>query len=339
VKVLVAHPGAHFSVSDVYDGWVEALGELGCRVAPFNLGDRLSFYAGAELNRDGEYRLAFSLEAAAHLAAKGIQGVCYEFLPDVVLVVSCFFVPPEVLDLCRARGSKVVIVHLEEPYESDRELARAAHADLNLINDPTNLDEFTAVAPTVYMPAAYRPSLHRPGPVVPDAVSDFAFVGTGFPSRVEFFEAVDWAGIDVALAGNWADLDVDSPLRKFMAHDLAACCPNEEAVSLYRSTKVSANLYRQETSEGGHAAGWAMSPREVELAATGCFYLAEERAENRQVLPMVPTFTGPADFEDKLRWWLAHEDQRDAVAVAARAAVAPRSFQNNARELLRLLGS
>lgn len=339
MRVLVIHPGAAFSVADVFDGWVEALRELGVRVAEYNLGERLQFYSHACLPTPGGtgHVRAFDPDAAAVLAAKGVQGACYEFDPDVVLVISCFFVPLPILDLVRARGSKVVIVHSEEPYEVDRELVRAAHADLNVINDPVHLDVFSAVASTVFLPAAYRPSIHKPGPADPDAASDFAFVGTGFKSRMELFEAVDWTGIDVALAGNWPTLADDSPLLKFLAHDIGECCPNAEAARLYRSTKASANLYRRETSEGGSAEGWAMSPREVELAATRTFFLRDPRGEGDEVLPMLPTFSGPSDFEDKLRWWISHPEERLAAAEAARAAVAGRSFAENAKRLLVML--
>jgi spore maturation protein CgeB len=230
-----------------------------------------------------------------------------------------------------------VLLHTEEPYETTKNLARAARADLNLVNDPVNLERFRQVAPTVYMPHAYRPALHRPGPVRAECVSDFCFVGTGYPSRIAFFEQVGWDGIDVALAGNWQWLDDDSPLRKHLCHDIGACCHNEETVDLYRATKVAANLYRRE-AESDAEAGWSMGPREVELAATGTFFLREPRGEGDQVLPMLPTFDGPGDFGDQLRWWLAHEDQRRIAAMAAQLAISGRTFENNARALLELLG-
>ena len=77
-----------------------------------------------------------------------------------------------------------------------------------------------------------------------------------------------------------------------------------------------------------------MGPREVELAACGTFYLTEPRGENRQVLPMVPTFTGPGDFELQLRWYLAHPKARDEITRAARAAIADRTFTHHAGQLL-----
>ena len=48
---------------------------------------------------------------------------------------------------------------------------------------------------------------------------DFAFVGTGYASRIAFMEAMDLAGLDVVLAGNWQQLAEHSPLHAHVAHD------------------------------------------------------------------------------------------------------------------------
>jgi len=340
MKVLVVEPGVDFSPSDMACGWAKGFRHAGCDVVEFNLADRLVFYSAAHMDRDGTWVRAFDRDAAVHLAVSGLEAVCYEYAPDLVVIISGFFVGYDLYRLMRTRGSTVVVVCSEEPYETDRELRLAEVADAVILNDPTNLDRFRTVNPkTWYIGHAYDPDLHRPGPATPDAASDFCFVGTGFPSRIDFFEAVDWTDVDVALAGQWRTLAADSPLRKYLAHDIEACCPNDQAVTLYQSTKVSANLYRRDLIKGGTAAGWAMGPREVELAATGVFFLTEPRGENLEVLPMVPTFDGPSDFGDQLRWYLGRPDERAAIADAARAAVAARTFTSSARELLQLLGS
>lgn len=332
MRVLMVHPGPEFSVVDVYRGWARGFAEMGCKVRCLDLGDRLTFYNEAQFldERTGAIRRAVTHEQAAWLAARDILAAACEWWPDVVVIVSGFFVPRRIYEVLRARGRTVVLLHTESPYEDETQVIRAAAAEINVVNDPTNLDRFTAVAPTAYIPHAYDPAVHHPRPPAPDLVSDFAFVGTGFPSRVSLFEAVDWTGIDVALAGNWQMTAPDSPLRKFLAHDIAECFDNDDTAALYASTKASANIYRD-------AEGWAMGPREIELAACGTFYLTEPRPENRQVLGFLPTFDGPADFECKLRWWLAHDDAREAVAAKARAAVADRTFAANAAHLLRLL--
>jgi spore maturation protein CgeB len=331
---MVVRPGPHFSVQDVARGWVKGLKANGCTVLDFNFDDRLNFYSAAHVPKDGHLVRAFDPKQAAQLAAKGVEAAAYEFWPDVVVIVSGFFIPPAVYELLRLRGTKVVLLHTESPYEDDRQIPRAAVADLNVLNDPTNIDRFPPN--TMYLPHAYDPDIHYPRPATPQAASDFCFVGTAYESRREFFEAVDWTGIDVALAGNWQKTPPESPLRKFVAHNIDECCPNEIAVDLYASTKVSANLYRKEATH--NADGWSMGPREVELAATNTFFLRESRPESDEVLSMLPTFTDTGDFEDQLRWWLAHDDARSEASRLARLAVADRTFDRHAAQMLTRLG-
>jgi spore maturation protein CgeB len=346
MRILAVHPGPSFSVADVYAGWVEALRALGQDVHEYNLDDRLQFYTSALLEADQRgpegqvlLRRALGHPQAVDLALNGVMAACYRLWPDVLLVVSGLFVEHRMLDCIRSRGTRVVVLHTEEPYEHDRQLALAGHADLNLVNDPTNLEAFRAVAPTWYAPHAYRPDVHRPQPAVSWLRSDFCFVGTGYPSRAEFLEQVDFAGLTVRLAGNWVGLPEDSPLRRYVFGDVDFCLPNDEAVGFYASTAMSANLYRREAERPELAAGWAMSPREVELAAMGVPFLRESRGEGDEVLPMLPTFAGPEDFGEVLRWWLDHPDDRAEAAAKARLAVADRTFESHARMLLRLLGA
>jgi spore maturation protein CgeB len=338
LKILMIQPGPAFSVADVHRGWTKALAQIGCQVADLAFGDRINFYAQAHrVTADGDAELMLDNPGVALMAGRSMQATCYELQPDVVIVTSGFYTHPAVLDSIRAHGTPVVVLHTESPYEDDRQVALAAHATLNIVNDPTNIDRFRAEAPTEYFPHAYDPDIHYPGPVGPEFRSDFCFVGTGFPSRVEFFEQVDFTGIDVALAGMWCHLPDDSPLRKHLAHNIEDCCGNDQAADLYRGGKVSANLYRRETTPEGSAAGWAMGPREVELAACGTFFLRDPRPESDEVLGMLPTFDGPEDFTQKLRWYLHHGDVRSNLACQARQAVADRTFTASARRLLTLL--
>lgn len=335
MRVLLIRPGPNFSVADVARGWVKGLGLNGCHVADFNFDDRLSFYESASVpDGDGNLVKAFDVQGAVRLANQSLLSVVYSYWPDVVVIVSGFYIAPDVFGLLRDRGHKIVMLHTESPYEDDKQLERAQLCDVNVLNDPTNIDRFPAG--TMYLPHAYDPDVHKPtGDVGP--YSDLAMVGTGYPSRIEFLERVDWSGLEVILAGNWDALSEDSPLLPFLAHARDECLPNDQAANLYRAAKASANLYRRETTEGGGADGWAMGPREVELAATGCFYLTEPRGENREVLPMVPTFSDPDDFGEQLRWWLTHDRERDRVVGHARAAIADRTFENHAKRLLEAL--
>ena len=112
---------------------------------------------------------------------------------------------------------------------------------------------------------------------------------------------MDLDGLDVKLGGNWmrlgaeigGALDADSPLRKYLAHDLDECMDNTDAADLYRSAKVGLNLYRREAAQPELEQGWAMGPREIEMAACSLFFLRDQRGEGDEVLRMLPTFDGP----------------------------------------------
>jgi len=326
VRILTVEPGPNFSVADVHRGWIKALKAAGHQVANLSFAARLEFY---EKSRKVEGDELFSTEEAICLAAKGLETACYELWPDVVLITSGFYIPDDVLSLMSERGHTVVLLHTESPYEDGKQSERAKLVDLNIINDPTNIARFPAN--TLYIPHAYDPDIHHPSD---DPIEwDFSFVGTGYPSRIEFFENVDWYGIDAAFAGNWQGIDDTSPLAPFLLHDRSECFPNELTSDLYRRTAVSANLYRREAHHVDLVDGWAMGPREVELAACGAFYLTEHRGENREVLPMIPTVSTPDEMGEQIRWWLAHPEARAEVAGDARAAVADRTFANNVRSL------
>ena len=286
---------------------------------------------------DDEYLPAVDGKQIIELAVNGLYATLYKARPDVLMVVSGFFVPKAVYELCRAYGTRVVLVHTEEPYETDRAAQIAQWADINLVNDPTNIDAFPPN--TRYVPHAYRPRVHFAGSGRDDYRCDFAFIGTGYPSRVRFMERMDLSGLDVILGGNWPTITDEHPLRKFIANDPEECVDNVETAEVYRSARIGMNLYRRESTEGGRADGWAMGPREVELAACGLFYLRDPRGEGDEVLDMLPTFSSPEEAGDLLRYWLKRPVERAELALKAKAAVADRTFANHAVDLLRHIES
>lgn len=344
MRWLIGHPGPHFSVHDLYEGWTEALRGLGEQVFTFNLGDRISFYdavyieAGVtdEQGRPAMQK-ALKREVALDTAAHEILRPAFLCWPDVVLLVSAFWYPPYLLDIMRGRGMTVVLLHTESPYQDDEQLERAAHADLNLLNDPVNIEAYRDLAPAEYMPHAYRPSVHHPAEAGAGKKWDFSFIGTGFPSRVAFFEQMDLAGLDVHFGGPWLGLPPDSPLRDWTATTLDNCVGNEDTAEIYRQSRTSLNLYRRESEDTHEGEGWAMGPREVELAATGTWFTRDPRPESDELFPMLPSYTGPDEASDQIRWALAHPAEREKAAGLAREAVAGRTFDANAKRLLQLL--
>lgn len=336
MRVLVIEPGPDFSVKDVHDGLCAGLAANGAEVRTLNLGDRLCFYSSAHVPVEGELVRAMDLDQAKWLAARWVEAETFRFWPDVVIFVSAFIIPTQILELFRHRPQHTVGWFTEAPYEDAEQLQMAGLFDTVIVNDPATIDAYRAVNPrTWYIPHGFNPSRHHPGRPVRSLMGDFGIVGTGFPERVKFLEAVDWSGLTVRLGGNWMSTAEDSPLRRFLVHDIDECMGNDVTASLYRSVKVSANLYRKDiVTEGSTADGWAMGPREVELAACGTFFLRTPRGEGDELFPMLPIFTEPDELGELARWWAAHDEQRIAAAAAARRAVSDRTFKHTTARLL-----
>lgn len=339
MRVLVVAPGADFSVADVHRGYVKGLKAQGLQVAEYNMADRLVFFANCLI---GGKKIE-GQQIVEH-AARGIHEKMWEWWPDLVVVISGFYVMPITWEILRSRPHKTAVVFTESPYEDDRQLAlvEAAEPDVVILNDPINIDRYKKIHNNVeYLPHCFDPDIHYPSKRPP--VHDFSFVGTGYPSRIRLFEKVDWDGIDAKFAGHWTGLEPDSPLTPFLLQSPDDCYPNDEAADLYRASRMSANLYRGKDAVEANAAdlqeGWAVGPREIELAACQVPFLRESRGEGDALFPVLPTFSEAGEMSELLHWWLARPEKRAEAGVAIAAAVEDRKFERNARRLLQLVGN
>lgn len=355
-RILLVHPGPDFSVHDVYRGWLKALRNAGHTVMSYSTNNRLTFYGRARLP-DGDkpacatcqqlptVQAIQSNEKIAGMALDGLYRELYLFWPDVVFFVSAFFMEPPMLQMIRTRRHKIVMLHTESPYQDDEQMKRGEFADLNLVNDPTNLQAWRDLdIPAAYMPHAYDPDVHYPDWRPNRYESDFTFVGTLFKSRAEFFSQMDFRQLDVTFGGSGWDRAVhDYPelvkdLVKYVGHPLDHCVDNAEAARVYRVSRVGINFYRRESEESHAGEGWAMGPREVEMAACGLFFLRDPRPESDSVLGhILPSFSSPQEASDLLRFWLNQPHRREMAAERAYNAIAARTFSNNARAALGLM--
>ena len=338
MRALVVNPGPNFSVADVARGWARGLADLGVDVRTFELDKLLDYFAYAYTDRNGEIVKAHTETEAIQLAAGQIKAACYDWWPDLVLVVSGFFMYPQLIDIMRDRHRHVVLLCTESPYEDEAQLQKAAWYDGVVLNDPTNLDAFAEVCdgPALYAPHAYDPAVHYRAPAKRHA--DVSWIGTCYPSRAAFLEQVDWSGLDVSFGGNFKD--APESLLRFVGHEPEDCVDNDVTAEVYRGSLASFNIYRAETNGqlSDSADGWAMGPREVEMARCGLWFARQSRPESDEVFPMLPTFSDPQELGDQLRWAIANPEARMMAVERAFAAVEGRTFPNNARALLQALG-
>lgn len=346
MKILMVHPGPDFSVADVFNGWLKALRKQGHQVMVYNTNDRLRFFGDAQHQdpETGEFGYTMSEDQAKIAAFEALGHHLYSYWPDLVVLVSGFYIRGQMLNLIRSRGHKIAIIHTESPYQDDEQLMRAQYADLNILNDPANLEEYRLLAPSLYIPHAYDPDVHYPGSG-PRSL-DFSFVGSMFNSRVSFFESMiealgeGWLADHVVALGGQAwglrALD-DSPLLNYLEHPREHGVGNEEAARIARDTKVGINVYRKESEESHAGEGVAMGPREVELAACGTPFLRDSRLESDLTFPFLPTFTDAEAAADLLKWYHKWPEKRARLGERAAEAVADRTFDANAVVMMKEL--
>jgi hypothetical protein len=338
MRALVVNPGPNFSVADVARGWARGLADLGVQVRTFELDKLLDYFAYAYTDRNGDIVKAHTETEAIQLAAGQIKAACYDWWPDLVIVVSGFFMYPQLVDIMRDRHRHVVLLCTESPYEDEAQLQKAGWYDGVVLNDPTNLDAFAEVCdgPALYAPHAYDPAVHYRAPAKRHA--DVSWIGTCYPSRAAFLEQVDWSGLDVSFGGNFKD--APESLLRFVGHEPEECVDNDVTAEVYRGSLASFNIYRAETNGqlSDSADGYSMGPREVEMARCGLWFARQSRPESDEVFPMLPTFSDPQELGDQLRWAIANSEARMMAVERAFAAVEDRTFPNNARALLQALG-
>lgn len=357
MKLLVAHPGADISIHDVWLGYSAALRDAGHQIVDYRLDQRISRTA-PYLQHCYQAALAEGKDVPEPTPADTLYWSGMWLLeralrvqPDWVLVFSGMFLIPDVVILLRRAGIRVAVLFTEGPYDHDRELEYARHADVVFTNERASVLGLKQANPNVaYLPHAYDPVRHHPHPNGRDAcpvcpplaepvtAHDVCFVGTAFRERVELLEAVDWTGIDLGLYGQWDDLGEDSPLQPYICGGLT---DNATTAELYRRAKIGLNLYRQLEGWGAPGArkmggAESMNPRAYELAACGTFTISDERAEIAERFgPLaIPTFETAAELEEAIRDSLAGDYARQRIASALPGVIAGHTFTDRAAYLI-----
>ena len=361
-RILLVHSGSSFSTHDVYVGLLGGFKLEGVEVIPWRLDYHMT---GAQewvkfcLEREGHEDVEVSPGDVLYQMAKGLAIRVIETLPDAVVIVSGLRIDQRGYQLLERLGVPVILFGTENPYDDDYYFGRAPFCDVMTCNDAVSVDPIAEHSRRVgsrcrvlFMPLGYLPPIHYPGvgAQLPDVPShDVVFVGTGFPERVRFLEAIDWAGIDLGLYGSWEHhnpdeperpaLALDSPLRPFLRDNVVS---NGVTAALYDKAKITLNLFRtaawRESGIVDRTNGTAISPRLIEAAAIGACVASEWRPE---VEPFggntIATFTSPAECEAVIRRLLADEGERAIMRAAIIDRAEGYSYQVRARQLLGLV--
>jgi spore maturation protein CgeB len=338
MKILAVSPPARFSVWDVYKGQVAGLRANGAKVYEFDYGERLNlfneFYQWCKRHNK---TLATAGEKVYISAGESIYVTARALEVDLVWLNSPLLVHSLILRLLKRDGIRTAGYMSECPYEDETWTKLAPLYDYCFINDKVSLPLWRQTNPhTFYLPHSFDPERHHPDGDAPKEF-DVMFIGTGFPTRRRFFEKVDWDGINPKFLGYWPNTPARAPIRRWLDFRIVN---NAETVSLYQRSRIGLQLHRQDKSywEKGVItpdSAYSIGPRSYELAACGVFQLSDERPELREVFgDSVPTFRTPAELGDLIRYYLAHEGEREEMAMRQRESVQLCTFTNRMRDVL-----
>lgn len=350
---LVCQPGASFAIADVYRGLCWGLKENGHQIRTYNLDARMEFskrWLQAAFRHAKKQGRPASKPTDADVQYHAGTGVLERALgaePEIewVIIVSGMYILPAWLKLLKRAGRKIGVLFTESPYNDFEQAHLLKFADIAWTHERTSLDRLKTFAltqgaghvPIYYLPHAYNPKVHFPDGTF-NAGHDVAFVGTGFPERVELLQAVKWNQIDLGLYGTWTSLGSKAKLRR---HVRGGPIDNRQAVDIYRQARIGLNLHRQSV---GYQKGSdrirnaeSLNPRAYELAACGLFHVSDFRQELTEIFGgLVPTFGHPAELLKLVLEWLAKpERERMERGKALAEAVRPHHWAARAEQMVR----
>ena len=157
------------------------------------------------------------------------------------------------------------------------------------------------------------------------AAGQVSFAGSGYANRVEFF--LDLANPELRLYG--PGFARHPSLAAYVQAD--GVLPHAQLASIFSESRINLNLSSTADPALFGERKDFLNPRAFEICAAGGFQLAE------RLLPLetffepeseVVTFLGPDEANDKIRFYLANETARQAVATKAQArALAHHSYE------------
>lgn len=357
-RVLLVSPGHRWSTFDAYKGLGRGFEAIGVTCYPYAIEDRLARSRDFIEWSEGD-EPAMDHNRVVFLAGEGCVNQALAIRAEAVVVVTGLLFDPRFYILLARARIPVFLFGTESPYNDDfyhRVIPSVAAASTNEARSLANWETMVAQAGSdtrvLHLPLGYDPATHHPGSgadLDQAAGHDVVFVGNMYPSRAAHLAGARWDGIDLGLYGVFEMIasDPEWPLWPQVCGaspaQPSAVVDNEVTAALYTKSKIVLNMFRREKvgkdwndltflEEGD--AGESINPRMIEAAAMGCFMISEYRPEVEQVFgDLVPTFRDPAELERLARYYLEHEEEREAMAAQLPAVVESYSYHERAREI------
>lgn len=334
MRILLLYPGATWSPYDVATGYEAALKNLGHDVHTYQYHNIYEFYQGYLGYISKQSGKLFPIDAAMVLASEHAVIEALDVWPDVILNVMGVGLHRRGFELLRRTPFPHALILTESPYMDRGQalICKKGYVHLAFANDRASLPRLEGNGFEVaYLPHSYDPWRHRPMDVGPEYDTDVFFHGTFWPERKALMEGLELPiGTRAAITGTKfdpADLSVENLVD------------NSEMIKWYNGTKIALNHNRRVMFGGGTVEmgqAWSLGPRAFEIAACGTFQLCDDtRPELFEVFgDSVGVYKSRQDLQDKIAYYLAHDDEREEMAAESRRRVEGCSFVGRARDVV-----
>lgn len=349
-KALLIMPGHGMSTSDVARGYGDALVRIGWDVFDYGLHERLIFYRRSmaenlKLVKDDREEVEKIELSIFHAATAEIPVAVIKELPDIILYVTGQFIPRFPLELIQKRFRiPQVIVLTESPYLAEMEKRLIPFYDIAFTNDKDCVELFRKINKnTYYLPTAYASGIYPyKGKVEEDFQSDLLFFGTAFGERAEFMNKIvkKLKGVDFKLFGAFTKkFGLIEEVYEFWE---GSSLEQGQIAKYLAGTKISLNIFRTNSWEKGLGIEpFSVNPRVYETMASGALLMTDYRPELESIFEIgkdLVVFDRAEDFLEKMRYYLAHEEERKKIAQRGQAKVLGKhSYINRAERLIEIV--
>lgn len=320
-----------------------ALGDLGHVVDVFEAPAFYEAHTALRKLRVNENRVE-QLEASfLNLLGQAVYARVEHFQPDLVLALAQAPMSRQLLQRLRKDGIPSAMWFVEDYriFSYWRVFAPLYDFFFVIQKEPfLSLLKDAGVANAMYLPMAALPEFHKKLELTPaqrhEYGSDLSFLGAGYPNRRVAFRALlhrdfkiwgsDWEG-DALLA---------SRVQRGGARISA-----EESVLIYNAAKININLHSSLKADSIVSDGDFVNPRTFELAAMEAFQLVDRRSLMPELFCLegdkaeLAVFSSPEEMEQAIDFYLAHPQEREAVAKRGRERVLKEhTYQHRMRAML-----
>ena len=258
--------------------------------------------------------------------------------PDVIIILKGETLTAETLTALKALKQPLVSWWVDDPFRAPQAMRLFHLFDGLYMFDKGRLSELEAAGAhhIVYLPCAcdhqtFQPQTLKPADY-PKLKCDIGFVAAFYPGRGALLGHMQ--GLDVGLWGpGWdAALELQQlPASTWRGRRITA----PEAAKVYNLAKICPNVHHPQTQVGG------LNTRTFEVLATGGFELVDNVAgldENFEIDREIVTYTSPAHWRELADYYLAHPDERAAIAARGRARVLrDHTYEERLQTILRTL--